>query len=436
MPPPAERITRMTAVALLLAAVEIGQGQAKEQIDMVNCISGIGGIPVQNEWGGTKPISYLGHALRTLGSDVSDETLAAVGGEAFQFTYVDQPIDEPQRDHWPNDIFTDAAIAWGYELKWVLNADIASVKQTVQEEIRAGRPVITHSLDFRQHHGFHLIAGYDYTRDAFLLCPHGDNHPLVAAPIPRDWHGAVPGPKFWANNPLGLLHKRQQQMSSRQMLAAALSQAATLWELDTFPFGPFPWDAGDHFDKRLDLAGLRAPSGRAAFARVSHDILEAQTISPRMIWRLDAQFERYGYNRRDAARFLRQSDTSLPTEVRKRLTKAASLYETNGVLAAQLMESFWNHSFYALAPSTAAELHQVLTRAPALVFGGIEHLPKALPAGLTIGKVEPSVWGKVIVLDEPARRQHAAAIVRQMTANEEEAIRLLQATLPALKAAE
>lgn len=415
-------------IAMALACAGGVMAQAPEATRAANRVPGLGGIPTCSDWGGTRPISYLGEALRALGLEVTDDTLAAAGGEAFGFTYVAQPVDEPQRDHWPNDIFADAAAAFGYDLRWVTDAGWSEVKRLVKEEIDAGRPVLTHSLDLRQHHGFHLIAGYDHARNMFLLCPHGQGKPLVEAPIPAVWHGAVPGPRFWATNPLGLLRagSSRREPTPGELLRTALDRATRQWAIESFPFGAYPWDPSTHFDRALDLSTLTAPFGWQAFECLLTDILTTPAIHPRLIWRLDAQLERFGYNRQDAVRFLRRHAVGEPEGSRRLLESAATLYERDLALAVQLMECFWNHSFYALPPATAAELTRLLTHTPSLVFGGVERLPEAATDGLELGRIERSVWGPVILVDQPARRHHAAALVRQLQANEEEAIRLLR----------
>lgn len=133
---------------------------------MKNSIAGIESIPTRNAWNEAKPISYIGEALRTCKVEVPDEVLSAASGEAFGFTYLGAAIDEPQRDHWPNDIFADAARLYGFDIQWITGREIDDVKQIVKRAVDAGRPVLTHSLDSREHHGFHLIAGYDYEADS------------------------------------------------------------------------------------------------------------------------------------------------------------------------------------------------------------------------------------------------------------------------------
>jgi hypothetical protein len=422
-----------TVVGLAILAIGMGpasraRAEGGSDGSMRNAIEGLRRISVADTYEG-KPILSLQEVLRHLGTEESGAFLSGISGEAFIFTYVAAPIDEPQRDHWPHDVFARAAAAVGSSVTWRAGLGQEEVKQIVREQIDMGRPVLTHSLDTSRYHGFQIIAGYDYAKGTFLLqtADRYDHQDYVEVPIPEEWMGAVPGPTFWAVNPLGLVTPPDPETAPDRKVAArrALAAAVRLWRHPSFPFGEFPAEPGTHYDGSVDLAAVQAPLGAAAFDALEREILTADAVTFRMVWRVDAQLCRLTHNRKDAAAFLREVAPLFEPAEADALARAADVFQSSAERAAGLLACFWDGSLADLADVPAGELRDRIAASSSIVL--------SLPQGADTGEiarvpgwsVQQTPWGTVVVADSRERRKHAAGLARELMANEAKGFGLL-----------
>ena len=395
-----------------------------------NQIDGIPVVASSEAWAG-KTLAYLHAALQPLGCDVSEAFLAGISGDAFVFTYLDAAVDEQQRDHWPLDVFAAAAAPLGYSVEWVTDLSVDEVKALVKREIDAGHPLITHSLDSRTHF-FHIIAGYDLDKGVLLVQGvdrlfGGTEYEEIV--IPDGWSGAVPGETFWARNPIGVVSRLADVpgIDRRHVARDALRRAIDLWEQPAFPFGDY-WEEGDwaRWASNLPLHEMQQPLGAAAYDAVERDVLNAEEITGGMIWRLDEQFVVRKYRHRDAAQFLREVAPAFSAEDGETLETVAARFEEAAKDGDAFYRMFWGHALTEDAAKTAMEARRRMDDAPNLVFGIPDELGDEIFAQWEGCRVMRHPWGRIVILDTPERRAHAAALARALKAHGEESVSLLR----------
>ena len=405
------------------------QGKPGDQ-RMKNIIPGLNRISVEDTYEG-KPILSFQEILRHLGTEESEGFLAGISGEAFVFSYKDAQIDEPQREHWPHDIFARAARELGYSLEWIVEQPSEEVKRIVREQIDQGYPVLTHSLDESSYHGFQIIVGYDFEKEIFYLqtADRHDHQDYVEAPIPEEWIGAVPGPLFWVHNPLGLIAPDPDagEFDRRQIVLRAMQRAVELWEMESFPFAApgedkswVPWTGG------LDLNEERAPISAAAYAAVERDITRMERLEFPLVWRIDAQFCRLIYIRKDAARFLEEVESLFSSASREEIAAAAALFKEVSEGAADFFSCFWNRDLHADPPEERAALLQRIDASSALVMWLPESVTEEEMVGRPDFRFSGSPWGNIVIVDTPERRQHAISLLHQLKVKDEKAFGLLR----------
>ncbi|MAF11119.1 hypothetical protein CMK11_11775 [Candidatus Poribacteria bacterium] len=403
---------------------------AQESAHTRNRIDGIPVVSSSEAWAG-KTLAFLHAALQPLGCDASEAFLAGISGDAFVFTYLDAPVDEQQRDHWPMDVFGAAAGPLGYAVEWVTDRPMDEVKALVTREIDAGHPLLTHSLDTRTHF-FQIIAGYDLDNGVFLV--QGVDR-LFSEPgygevaIPAGWSGAVPGETFWARNPLGVVSRIADtpELDRGSLARDALRRAVSLWERPAFPFGDY-WEEGDwaRWAGNLPLPEMEQPLGAAAYDALRRDVLNAEAITGGMIWRLDEQFVVRKYRHLDAARFLREVSREFATEDGDTLETVATRFEDTAKDGDAFYRMFWGHALTDDPPSTPEGIRERMDAAPNLVFGIPDDIADETFSPWADCRVMHHPWGRIVVLDTRERRAHAAALARALKAHGEESIDLLR----------
>lgn len=417
-------------IATLCLAVHL---HASESSPMRNQIDGVPPVSSEQAWAG-KTLAFLHAALQPLGGDASEAFLAGVSGDAFIFTYLDAAVDEQQRDHWPVDVFAEAAEPFGYHVEWVTDRPMEEVKAVVKREIDAGRPLLTHSLDSRTHF-FLIITGYDYDRGIFLV--QGVDRLFSAAEygeiaIPDGWTGAVPGETFWARNPIGIVSRvADVEPADRAQLArAALRRAIDLWEQPAFPFSDY-WEEGDwaRWASNLPLPEMEQPLGAAAYDALERDVLNAETITGGMIWRLDEQFVVRKYRHLDAARFLREVRPLFSAEDAAVLETVAARFERTAEDGAAFYSMYWGHALTEDPPQTPDEARARMDAAPNLVFGVPDEIDDETFAEWDDCRVMRHPWGRIVIVDTPERRAHAAGLARALKAHGQESIELLRSVI-------
>ncbi len=329
------------------------------------------------------------------------------------------------------DVFAEAAESVGYSVEWVTDRPVDEVKALVTREIDAGHPLLTHSLDGRTHF-FQIIAGYDLDKDVFLV--QGVDRLFSATgyaeiDIPDGWSGAVPGETFWARNPLGIVSRVADAaaVDRRQLARKALRRAIDLWERPAFPFGDY-WEDGDwaSWAGGLPLREMQQPLGAAAYDALERDVLAAEAITGGMIWRLDEQFVVRKYRHLDAARFLREVTPEFSADDGAALDMVATRFERTAEDGAAFYRMFWGGALTGDPPETAEEARRRMDAAPNVVFGIPDELGDDVFSQWPDCRVMRHPWGRIVILDTPERRAHAARLVRALKAHGEESISVLR----------
>lgn len=396
---------------------------------MKKIIPGLNRISVEDTYEG-KPILYFQEVLRYLGTDESEGFLAGVSGEAFVFAYKDAPIDEPQRDHWPHDIFGRAAGELGYSVEWRVEQPVEEVKRIVAEQIDQGRPVFTYGLDESRYHGFQIIIGYDYEKGVFFLqtADRYEHQEYVEAPVREEWIGAVPG-RFWVHNPLGLIAPGSEagKFDRKQVALRAIERAVELWEMDSFPFAVpgedkswVPWTGG------LDLNEERAPINASAYAAVERDITRMERLEFPLIWRIDAQFCRLIYVRKDAALFLEEVGPLFSAAAGEKIAAAAGLFREVSAGAGDFFACFWSRELHADPPKDRAALCERIAASSALVLWLPDSVSEEDLSSCADVRFSGSPWGNTAIVDTPECRQHAVSLLRQLKDKDEMAFERLR----------
>ena len=397
---------------------------------MRNQIDGVPVISSDEAWAG-KTLAFLHAALQPLGCDASEAFLAGVSGDAFVFTYLDAPVDEQQRDHWPLDVFAAAAHPLGYSVEWITDRPIDEVKRIVKHEIDAGHPLLTHSLDLRTHF-FQIIAGYDLDKGVFLVqgvdrVSLGGEYVEIA--IPDGWSGAVPGETFWARNPIGVVSRVADgaAIDLGQLARDALRRAIDLWVQPAFPFSNY-WEEGDwaRWAGNLPLPEMEQPLGAAAYDALERDVLNAEEITGGIIWRLDEQFVVRKYRHLDAARFLREVKSEFSHEDGATLEIVAKRFEKTAEDGSAFYRLFWGDALLETPPKTAEEIRSRMDAAPNIGLGIPDEIEDDVFSQWEDCRVMHHPWGRLVILDTPERRAHAAGLARALKAHGEESIDLLR----------
>jgi len=396
-------------------------------------IDGIPPIASDQAWAG-KTLAFLRAALQPLGCDATEAFLAGASGDAFIFTYLDAPVDEQQRDHWPLDVFAAAAEPIGYEVDWFTNQPMDQVRERVRREIDAGAPLLTHSLDPRTHF-FQIIVGYDYDSDVFLvqgvdrLYAEGG---YAEIDIPDGWSGAVPGEVFWARNPIGVVRRRDGKRASDpgQTARSALHRAIGLWEQESFGFSDYT-EEGDwaSWASGLPLHEMQQPLGAAAYDALIRDVLNAKEITGGMIWRLDEQFVVRRYRHVDAANYLREVAPLFATADGDTLRAVAERFEKTAEDGATFYSMYWGSALTDDPPQSPTELRQRMDAAPNLVLGIPDSIEDAAFEQWDDCRVMRHPWGRIVIIDTPERRAHAAGLARALKAHGAESVEMLRSVV-------
>ncbi|MEO2005881.1 MAG: hypothetical protein ABGY41_17495, partial [Candidatus Poribacteria bacterium] len=321
-----------------------------------------------------------------------------------------------------------------YAVEWITDRPIDEVTAVVKREIDAGHPLLTHSLDSRTHF-FLVITGYDYDKGVFLVqgvdrlfsdTEYGEIE------IPHGWSGAVPGETFWAKNPIGVVSRAPDAVPTdrTQLARDALRRAIALWEQPSFPFSDY-WEEGDwaKWASNLPLPDMEQPLGAAAYDALVSDVLNAETITGGMIWRLDEQFVIRKYRHLDAARFLREMRSLFSDAEGAVLETVAARFEQTAADGAAFYSMYWGDALTENPPATSDELRSRMDAAPNLVLGIPDEIDDEAFAGWDDCRVMHHPWGRVVILDTPERRAHVAELARALKAHGQESIDLLRAAV-------
>ncbi len=334
---------------------------------------------LKDDTAGAMAMHALTSALNSMGVKKDRSYVSGVSGYAFRVVYDRELINEPLRDLYGADYFSNACKAFGVKGKWINNLDLATFKGIVQKSIDENLPLITSYILPDNPKGFSVISGYDFYHYSVLGLPAGpgklflqgardvEDKPgqitYTAIAIPDNWNGPVMSDERWADKPLFVFSGKPEQLNEKQVVVEALKMIVNLVKKNNVSYGYHPSAqtlATPSLDSRQACGGMKA-------LEMFKEDLEKFKPKKDYIYLDKYRFtvEQLSSAREDASVFLMNISHFFKGEIRKKLMKASELCLLTADNAFNLRKVFFCESYPA---ASLKEFKSKVESSPSIVF--------------------------------------------------------------------